>query len=106
MARGKSAGGAKRGPKPHVRREDLEAFDKKLSSAVRRLTKLVRAIHAEVVPGSTEGTPEPEPVEAELAPAEVSAATPAAPVQLPLNGTSIVLPVEAEVVVETPISVR
>lgn len=77
MARGRKAGGAKRGPKPKMTKEDGEA----LAKALRRLTKLVRAIHAEVVPGSTEGAPEPEEV---LVVASVAAEA---------------LPVEAEVTV-------
>lgn len=86
MARGKGTG-AKRGPKPQARREDVEALEKKLGAALRRLTKLVRAVHAEVVPGSTEGIPEPEPVESDTPPASVDAELPEPPEAM--NGAAI-----------------
>lgn len=60
MAGRKAKGGAKRGPKPKMTKEDGEA----LASALRKLTKLVRQIHVVVVPDSTEGaeeTPETPP---------------------------------------------
>lgn len=60
MARGKSNGGAKRGPKPKATRADLDELDKKLSNKLNKLTKLVKQLHVEVVPNSTEGTPDPE----------------------------------------------
>ena len=71
MARGRKAGGAKRGPKPKMTKEDGEALAKQLRS----LKKLVRAIHADVVPGSTEGTPDPDeaPVEVAVLPGPVGA---------------------------------
>lgn len=87
MAR-KAGNGAKRGPKPKMTKEDGEALAKQL----RRLTKLVRQIHAEVVPGSTEGAPEPE---VEVAPESAKTE--------PVNGATAapVLPIEVEIT-ETP----
>lgn len=97
MARGKS-GGAKRGPKPKATKADLEAVAKLLSTQLRAVKKLVRQIHAEVVPNSTEGAPEPEPVETEpILPVEAS--TPAASATAVTNGVPVPLPVEAEITV-------
>lgn len=99
MARGKG-GNAKRGPKPKLRREDLDAVAKLLSTQLKAVKKLVRQIHAEVVPGSTEGTPEPEAVETvESATETTTAETPASDLQEPVtpavsgDATTVVLPV-------------
>jgi hypothetical protein len=98
MARGKG-GNAKRGPKPKLRREDLDAVAKLLSTQLKAVKKLVRQIHAEVVPGSTEGTPEPEAAETvEPATETATAETPASDLQEP-GVNSVPLPVEAEVAV-------
>jgi hypothetical protein len=102
---GRKATGARRGPKPHARKEDIEAVQKVVNKLLRR----VNEIHAIVVPDSKANEPEPgEPASAELAAAtvgaEVLAVTPApAQLDLPVNGAT--LPVEAEVVITTaPVS--
>lgn len=98
MGRPKGSGGAKRGPKPKATKADLEAAVKLLSTQLRAVKKLVRQIHAVVVPDSTEGTPEPEPIEPEVtAETAETAETPTSDLQA--NGAAAALPVEAEVVV-------
>lgn len=93
MARGKSSGGAKRGPKPKATKADLEAAVKLLSAQQKAIKKLVRQIHAEVVPGSTEGTPEPETAEPTLEAA--TAEVPASDLQEPA-ATTVVVPAVAD----------
>lgn len=94
MGRGKSNGGAKRGPKPKATKADLEAAVKLLSTQYKSVKKLVRQIHAAVVPDSTEGTPEPETAEPTLE--AITAETPASDLQEPAAAT-VVVPAQAEV---------
>lgn len=95
MARGKSNSGAKRGPKPKATKADLEAAVKLLSAQQKAIKKLVRQIHAEVVPGSTEGTPEPETAEPTLEAA--TAETPASDLQEPAaTAVTVVVPAVAD----------
>lgn len=102
MAR-KGNSGAKRGPKPKATKADLEALGKLLSTQLKAVKKLVRQIHAVVVPDSTEGAPEPE-LEAEPVEAAAEVVAEPEPVAAPAttNGAAVALPVEAEVTVVPP----